>query len=318
MSSSLDKRTATVELFKAGNSRKDICKSLKVNRILAWRTLKCFEETGDIQNSPGQGHPRTARTPKLVYPTGKWSGGILRNTSRFWLKSQECRMRPCQLYSERAWRCLHWSMLRNTKFLFKVLINDCKDPRFFFPACRIARYRISFSIMRSNLMLNTTLTSKTIEFGRGMGMKHPCGAKETMCHLDQCWSEQPLQSPVEVPSFLLTMLGVKLNQQNYRDDILVGVLIVALGSKALQKTSLVFSAELCTFTWSQKKLRSGFPRMPSTSFLKRNGLHPPPIWILLIFGSGHTLRARSRPLTIKVCKPWRWNCRRSGPKSPRK
>ena len=65
MSSILDKRTA-IELFKAGNSRKDICKSLKVNRMLVWRTLKRFEENGDIQNRPGQGHPRTARTPKLV------------------------------------------------------------------------------------------------------------------------------------------------------------------------------------------------------------------------------------------------------------
>ena len=55
MSSILDKQTAIVELFKAGNSRQDISKSLKVNRMQVWKTLKRFEETGDIQNRPGQG-----------------------------------------------------------------------------------------------------------------------------------------------------------------------------------------------------------------------------------------------------------------------
>ena len=34
--------------------------------MLVWRTLKRFEENGNIQNRPGQGRPRTARTPKLV------------------------------------------------------------------------------------------------------------------------------------------------------------------------------------------------------------------------------------------------------------
>ena len=57
MSSVLDKRTASVELCKAGNSRQDISNSLKVNRMLVWRTLKRYEETRDIQNRPGQGHP---------------------------------------------------------------------------------------------------------------------------------------------------------------------------------------------------------------------------------------------------------------------
>ena len=52
MTSVLDKRTAIVELLKVGNSRQDISKSLKVNRMLVWRTLKRYEETGDIQNRP--------------------------------------------------------------------------------------------------------------------------------------------------------------------------------------------------------------------------------------------------------------------------
>ena len=69
MSSVLDKRTAIVELFNAGNSRQDISKSLKVNRMLIWRTLKRYEETRDIQNRLRQDRPRTARNPKLVKPT---------------------------------------------------------------------------------------------------------------------------------------------------------------------------------------------------------------------------------------------------------
>ena len=57
MSCVLDKRTAIVELFKAGNLRKNISRSLKVNRILVWRTLKRYEETGDVQNRLEQGRP---------------------------------------------------------------------------------------------------------------------------------------------------------------------------------------------------------------------------------------------------------------------
>ena len=56
----LDLPTAIVELFKAENSRQDISKSLKVNRMLIWRTLKRYDETGDIQKMPEQGRPRTA------------------------------------------------------------------------------------------------------------------------------------------------------------------------------------------------------------------------------------------------------------------
>ena len=79
MSNVLDKRTAIVELFKTGIYRQEISKSLKVNRMLVWRTLKCYEDTGDIQNRPGQGSPRTARTPKLVKSTRE---KIRRNSKR--------------------------------------------------------------------------------------------------------------------------------------------------------------------------------------------------------------------------------------------
>ena len=52
MSSVLVKRSAIVDLFKSGNSRQDISKNLKVNRMLVWRNLKRYE-TGYIQNRPG-------------------------------------------------------------------------------------------------------------------------------------------------------------------------------------------------------------------------------------------------------------------------
>ena len=67
MNSVLGKQTAIFELFKARNSRQDISKSLKVNRMLVWRTLKRYEDTGDIQDRPGQGRPITAINPQ----TGK-------------------------------------------------------------------------------------------------------------------------------------------------------------------------------------------------------------------------------------------------------
>ena len=80
MSSVLDKRTAIVELLKAGNSRQDISKSLKVNRMLVSRTLKRYEETGDYQNRPGYGRTGTARTPKLAKSTRE---KIKRNPKRY-------------------------------------------------------------------------------------------------------------------------------------------------------------------------------------------------------------------------------------------
>ena len=69
MTSFFDKCTAIIELFKAGNSKREICKNLKVNRMLVWRTLKWYEETGGIQNRPGQGCPQIVRAPKLVKTT---------------------------------------------------------------------------------------------------------------------------------------------------------------------------------------------------------------------------------------------------------
>ena len=66
MAVGLGKRIAIVELFKAGKPQKEICKDLKVNRMLVWRTLKRYKESGNVQNQLGQGCPRSAITSKLI------------------------------------------------------------------------------------------------------------------------------------------------------------------------------------------------------------------------------------------------------------
>ena len=62
----LGKRIAIVELFKAGKPQKEIFKDLKVNRMLVWKTLKRYKESGNVQNQLEQGRPRSASTLKLI------------------------------------------------------------------------------------------------------------------------------------------------------------------------------------------------------------------------------------------------------------
>ena len=66
MAVGLGKRITIVELFKAGKPQKEICKDLKVNRMLVWRTLKRYKESGNVQNQPGQGQPGSASTSKMI------------------------------------------------------------------------------------------------------------------------------------------------------------------------------------------------------------------------------------------------------------
>ena len=69
MAVGLGKQIAIVELFKAEKCQKEICKDLKVNRMLVWRTLKRYKESRNMQNRPGQGCPQSARTSKLIKAT---------------------------------------------------------------------------------------------------------------------------------------------------------------------------------------------------------------------------------------------------------
>ena len=63
MSSVLDKRTAIVDLFKAGNFRQDISKSMKVNRMLVWRTLKRYERLEIFRITQGKVVPELLESP---------------------------------------------------------------------------------------------------------------------------------------------------------------------------------------------------------------------------------------------------------------
>ena len=48
MAVGLAKQITIVELFKAGKSQKEICKDLKVNRMLIWKTLKRYKESWNV------------------------------------------------------------------------------------------------------------------------------------------------------------------------------------------------------------------------------------------------------------------------------
>ena len=133
-------------------------------------------------------------------------------------------MEPCQLFSGRTWRCPHSSLSINTNFLLMLLTNDSKDARFFFPAFKMARCQTSFSVMRRKSMLNITLAPKMIEFGRGMEM-HDLAWWLGSNVRPQWWSGQPYVTECGRSPLIFVDKGVKLNQQNYRDDILVGALL---------------------------------------------------------------------------------------------
>ena len=165
MSSILDKRPAIVDLLKAGNSRQNISKNLKVKKNVGLEALKRYEETGDNQNRLG---PRTARTPKLVKST----------TEKIWRNHSESGKRFNVSYGTMSTvfrKDLKRSQFKHVKkhqLSAQVVDNDSKDARFFFPAFQMARCQTSFSVIR-NSMLNTTLTPKMIKSGRGMEIKDP-------------------------------------------------------------------------------------------------------------------------------------------------
>ena len=173
MSSVLGKRTAIVELFKAGNSRQNISKSLKINRMFVWRPLKRYEETGGIHDRPGQGRPRTARTPKLVKSTREKIRSNSKRSIQNLAKESNVSHGTMSTVLRKDLKMSPVKHVKNTNFLLNLLTNDSKDARLFFPAFKMARCQTLFSVMRRYLMLNTTLTPKMIEFGRRMEMKDP-------------------------------------------------------------------------------------------------------------------------------------------------
>ncbi len=64
-----DKRQLVINLYKEGRTNPEIVKMLKmlkVNKMYVKRTLDRFKDTGDIQDHPCPGHPRTCWTPGVI------------------------------------------------------------------------------------------------------------------------------------------------------------------------------------------------------------------------------------------------------------
>lgn len=69
MSSLIEKRTAVVTLYNAGNSVSDIVKQLRgggVTRLFVYRTLKRYKDTGDVVDRVRTGRPRVVRTKETI------------------------------------------------------------------------------------------------------------------------------------------------------------------------------------------------------------------------------------------------------------
>ena len=222
MSSVLDDRTAIVEMFKAGNSRQDISKSLKVNRMLAWRTFKRYEETGDIQNRPGQSRPRTAGTSKLVNSTRE---KIRRNPKRSiqnQAKESNVSYRNMSTVLRRVLKMSPFKHVKKHQFSAQVVDK------------RLQRCKILSRIQ------DDTLPNLVFSDEKKFDVEHHFNTQN-----DRVWSRNEdeiyrvmarKQCPVSVmfwaavtepgrsPLFFVDE-GVKLNQQHYRDAVLVDALL---------------------------------------------------------------------------------------------
>lgn len=155
---------------------------------------------------------------------------------------RECRMGPCQLYTERTWRCLHSSMSRNNTFLLKLLINDSKNTRFFFPAFLVFSDEKKFDVEHHFITQNDRVGSGNGDEGSRMVTRNQCAASVMI------W-----EAVTESGKILLFFVDqgdeiepAKLSRWHSRWRI------VALGTEALKKTSLVFSARFRTITLRQK------------------------------------------------------------------
>ena len=132
-----------------------------------------------------------------------------------------CLMESCQLFSGRTWRCPHSSMARNTTFLLKLLTNDSKDASFFFLAFKMARCQTSFSVIKKFDVEHEFNTKNDRVWSRNGDWFRVVARK-------QCpTSVMVLAALTESGRSLLFFVdqGVKLIQQNYRDDTLVGALL---------------------------------------------------------------------------------------------
>ena len=241
MAKYLDKRIAILELFKAGKSHKEICKDLKVNRMLVWRTLKRYKESGNAQNQPGQGRPQTARTTKLVNATrekvrrnpkksiqemakgAKVSQGII-----FTILCKDLQMSPYKhikkqlLSAKTAKKCL-----ARAKILFShieagtlpnVIFSDEKK----------------FNVQPHVNPQNDNVWSCDDEMGPRTVTRFQGAASEMVRAAVTKFGRSPL---------VFIKQGVKLNQENYCNDILVGSLL-PWANKNFKKRPWTFQQDL--------------------------------------------------------------------------
>ena len=60
------RRSAVIQLYRAGNSKSKIVSLLKTNKMFVYRTLNRYNDTGDITDKPRPGRPRSIRTFSLT------------------------------------------------------------------------------------------------------------------------------------------------------------------------------------------------------------------------------------------------------------
>ena len=123
MPQDLNKRIAIVELYKWGKSSRDIVKSLNVNRMLVWRTLKRFKETGEFTNKPGQGRPRTARISKLIKSTREKLRRNPKRSLRKLAKEAKVSIGRCPPFSALISKHLLTNTKRNNCYLQVLSLN---------------------------------------------------------------------------------------------------------------------------------------------------------------------------------------------------
>ena len=56
-----ENRAAIIALHRAGKFNSDIAKTLSIGRSTVWKTLKRFNERGDLSDRPRSGRPRSQR-----------------------------------------------------------------------------------------------------------------------------------------------------------------------------------------------------------------------------------------------------------------
>ena len=61
-----ENRAAIVALHRAGKSNSDIAKTLSIGRSTVWKTIKRFNERGDLFDRPRRGRPRSQRSKPMI------------------------------------------------------------------------------------------------------------------------------------------------------------------------------------------------------------------------------------------------------------